>query len=56
MRIEGGREHTASVHLNSPTNNRVSVVVIRSVLLKSDARKASAAALEPSIESMVYYE
>jgi hypothetical protein len=44
-----GGARTASVHLNSPTNNRVSDVVIRRVLLKSDFKNASAAAFESSI-------
>jgi hypothetical protein len=44
-----GGARTASVHLNSPTNNRVSDVVIRKVLLKSDFRNAAAAAFESSI-------
>jgi hypothetical protein len=34
------------VHLNSPTNKRVSDVVIRRVLLKRDVRNAVAAAFE----------
>ena len=38
-----------SVHLNSPTNKRVSDVVIRRVLLKSDVRNTVAAAFESSI-------
>jgi hypothetical protein len=37
------------VHLNSPTNKRVSDVVIRRVLLKRDVRNAVAAAFESSI-------
>lgn len=43
------REYTESVHLNSPTNNLVSVVVIRRVLFNSDVRNVSASVLEPSI-------
>lgn len=37
------------MHLNSPTNKRVSEVVIRRVLLKRDVRKAVAVAFELSI-------
>jgi hypothetical protein len=44
-----GGTRTASVHLNSPTNNRVSDVVIRRVLLKSDFKNASAATFGSSI-------
>jgi hypothetical protein len=51
-----GGARTASVHLNSPTNNRVSDVVIRRVLLKSDFKNASAAAFESSIFVNGVYE
>ena len=37
------------MHLNSPTNKRVSDVVIRRVLLKSDVRNAVAASFESPI-------
>ena len=46
---KGGWIHTASVHLNSPTKRRVSVVVMRRVLLMREVRYDSAFALDISI-------
>jgi hypothetical protein len=44
-----GSRRTASVHLNSPTNKRVSEVVMRRVLLMREVRKVSAVTLEDAI-------